>query len=132
MAEDRMPGAALVRQVYERAVAEAGPRLAELTASEGFAEAVELATAAQARLQREIERRSRRFLHFWNLPAGSDVTVLRREIGELERQVRDLTKRLEDADRMRPAPKAAKAAKADGGGAPKRAAPTKRARSAGS
>jgi len=101
MAQDRTPGAALLRQVYERTVSELGPRLSNLTASDGFAEVAELTVATQARLRREIERRSRRFLHFWNLPAGSDVTVLRREIGELERQVRDLTKRLEDADRGR-------------------------------
>ncbi|HEU5085031.1 MAG TPA: hypothetical protein VFU14_16940 [Acidimicrobiales bacterium] len=98
MAQDRTP-AAMLRQAYEQAVRELGPRLSELTASDGFAEVTEMALAAQARLQQEIERRSRRFLHFWNLPAGSDVTVLRREIGELERQVRDLTKRLEDAAR---------------------------------
>lgn len=98
MAQDRTP-AALLRQAYEQTVRGLGPRLSQLTASDGFAEVAEMALAAQARLQQEIERRSRRFLHFWNLPAGSDVTVLRREIGELERQIRDLTKRLEDADR---------------------------------
>lgn len=128
MARDRPWGAPLLRQVYERTVDELGPRLSELTASQGFAEVAEMTVAAQARLRREIERRSRRFLHFWNLPAGSDVTVLRREIGELERQIRDLTKRLEDADRARSSPKPTKAASR---GVSKKASP-KRSGSAGS
>ncbi len=119
MAQDRVPGTSLVRQVYDRVVAELGPRLTEVTASDAFAELSEVTLAAQARLQREIERRSRRFLHFWNLPAGSDVTVLRREIGELERQLRDLTKRLEEATSPPPPKPRAKAPKANtprGGG----------------
>lgn len=86
-----------MQRVYDRAVEELGPRLTELTASQGFTETTELMLAVQVRLRREIERRSRRLLHFWNLPTGSDVAVLRREIGELERQIRELTKRLEDA-----------------------------------
>jgi uncharacterized protein involved in exopolysaccharide biosynthesis len=90
------PGRAAVRAVEELA-GRAGPVLQRLTASDAFAELVEVGTAAQRQLAREIETRSRRLLHFWNLPAGSDIAVLRREIGELERQVRDLTKRLEDA-----------------------------------
>lgn len=111
MARDDVSGTPLLRQVYERAVAELGPRLSQLTASDAFAEATELAQAAQARLQREVARRSRQVLHFWNLPAGTDVTVLRREIGELERQVRDLTKRLEDATAPRASGAANRSAK---------------------
>ncbi|MDY7102312.1 MAG: hypothetical protein S0880_14090 [Actinomycetota bacterium] len=96
MADVPTPGRAAVR-IVEGVAARMGPALQQLTASDAFADAVELGTAAQRQLARQVEARSRRLLHFWNLPAGSDIAVLRREIGELERQVRDLTKRLEDA-----------------------------------
>lgn len=95
MADVPMPGRAAVR-IVEGFAGRFGPVLQQVTASDAFAELVEVGTAAQRQVAREIETRSRRFLHFWNLPAGSDIAVLRREIGELERQVRDLTKRLED------------------------------------
>jgi chromosome segregation ATPase len=84
------------RQLYDRVASEVGPRLTEVTASEEFAEATANAAAMRRRMMRDLEQRSRRWLHMWNLPAGSDINMLRREIGELERQVRDLSKRLED------------------------------------
>jgi len=84
------------RQVYDRVAAEVGPRLTDVTGSEEFAGATANAAAMRRRMMRDLEQRSRRWLHMWNLPAGSDINVLRREIGELERQVRDLSKRLEE------------------------------------
>jgi chromosome segregation ATPase len=84
------------RQVYDRVASEVGPRLTEMSGSDEFAEATANAAAARRRMTRDLEQRSRRWLHMWNLPAGSDINVLRREIGELERQVRDLSKRLEE------------------------------------
>jgi hypothetical protein len=84
------------RQLYDRVASEVGPRLTELTGSDEFADATANAAAMRRRMVRDLEQRSRRWLHMWNLPAGSDINVLRREIGELERQVRDLSKRLEE------------------------------------
>jgi hypothetical protein len=84
------------RQVYDRVASEVGPRLTEMTGSDEFAEATANAAAMRRRMMRDLEQRSRRWLHMLNLPAGTDIHLLRREIGELERQVRDLSKRLEE------------------------------------
>lgn len=84
------------KQLYDQLATQLGPLAKEVTASDQFAQVVTVSEAARRRLREELQRSSRRWLHTFNLPAGSDVTMLRREIGELERQVRDLTKRLED------------------------------------
>lgn len=88
-----------LRDVYDRLAEQLGPQLTELTASDRFAEAVEVADAVRIRAGNELQRSSRRFLHAWNLPAGSDVTVLRQEIGALERTVRTLTRQVEELQR---------------------------------
>jgi hypothetical protein len=111
------------RQLYDRVAAEVGPRLTEMTGSDEFAETTANAAAMRRRMARDLEQRSRRWLHMWNLPAGSDINVLRREIGELERQVRDLSKRLEElaeSATSRPAPAPTKAAPARQAGKPRK------------
>ena len=45
------------------------------------------------RAQREVERRSRRFLHAVNLPTATDVRRLSEQVASLQRQVRDLEDR---------------------------------------
>ena len=56
---------------------------------------------AMAKLQNDMQRRAERTMrqtwHFWNLPTGSDVKRMSEQITSLERRVRDLSKRLEDA-----------------------------------
>lgn len=74
-----------------------GPRLNAVVKSEAFAVAVGLAARAQRTVQERAERNTRRLLHFYNLPAGSDVTRLLAEIGKLQRQVGELTKQLDAA-----------------------------------
>ena len=83
------------RHVYDRMATEVGPRLTQATASDQFAGATSVLIAVRRAALRDLQRNSRRWLHMMNLPAGSDVRVLRKEIGELERQVRDLSRRVE-------------------------------------
>jgi hypothetical protein len=80
--------------VVERAV---GPPIDRLLRSESFAVAVGLAQTVQRDVIRRTERISRRAWHMVNLPAGSDVNRLLTQMGSVERQVRELEKRLEDA-----------------------------------
>lgn len=82
--------------------------------SESFAVAVGVVARVQRVVQQEAGRTTRRFLHQLNLPAGSDVSRILNEIGQLRRQVRELTVELEET----------KAALAE---ASKRARPSKRA-----
>ena len=78
----------------ERQVA---PRLESLVQSEQFAVAVGLAAHVQRSVEGEMARTTRRVLHRLNLPAGTDVSRILNEIGQLRVQVRHLTEELEDA-----------------------------------
>ena len=73
-----------------------GPRVEAVTRRDEFAIAVGLARTVRGELQRRYERQSKRALHLFNLPAGSDIRALRRQIASLERQLRDLGKLVEE------------------------------------
>ncbi len=73
------------------------PRLEQIIGAEQFAVAVGLVTHAQRAAQRSSERATRRILHSWNLPAGSDINRILTELGRLERQVNSLKRELATA-----------------------------------
>ena len=77
----------------EKAVA---PRLEELAQSDQFSDAAAVMARIRAEFQSRTERAMRQNLHFWNLPAGSDIKRLSEQIASLERRVRDLSKRLDE------------------------------------
>ena len=79
----------------ERAV---GPRLEEAVRSGPFLDALGVAARVQARARRDVERRSRRLWHLVNLPAASDVAHLRRQVAQLDRELRRVTAALERVD----------------------------------
>lgn len=85
------------RRAFDTAERTVGPRLEELVQTEQFAEAVGVASRLREELDRRAQRASRRAWHLWNLPAATDVNRILERMGVLERQVRDLSKRLEDA-----------------------------------
>ena len=68
-----------------------------LVQSESFAVAVGLAARVQRAMQDQASRSTRRVLHALNLPAGTDVTRILNELGQLKRQVRDLSAQLDEA-----------------------------------
>lgn len=91
-----MAGKPLWRRAFdgvERRVA--GP-LESGVQSDAFADAVSLLVRSQDRLAREFQRRSGGMLGMVNLPVGSDVKRLSQQVASLERQVRELSKQLED------------------------------------
>ena len=97
----RMAEAAPVwRQQFDAVERQVSPRLEGLVRSEGFAVAVGLAARVQRTVEDQLSRTSKRVLHRLNLPAGSDVTRLLKEIGQLRLQVRALQSQL---DELRPA-----------------------------
>jgi hypothetical protein len=85
------------RQGFDAIEGTVGPRLTALVNSEPFAVAVGLAARTEHVLRVRSERATRRVLHFWNLPAGSDVTRLLNEVGNLQQQVRELARQLDSA-----------------------------------
>lgn len=85
----------LWRQAFDLVEGAVGPPLKTIVNSEQFAIAMGLAAKAQKTAQRRTERTTRRLLHLWNLPAGSDVTRIIAEIGKLQREVRELTRQVD-------------------------------------
>jgi hypothetical protein len=84
-------------RVFDKAEEVVAPRLEEAVRGDTFLDALGLAARARARLSHGVERRSRWVWHLMNLPAGSDVTHLRRQIAELDRELRRVSVALERA-----------------------------------
>jgi hypothetical protein len=100
------------RQVYDAAEREITPRVEAVVHSEPFAVAAGMLTQLQGALREQATRNTRRWLHLFNLPAGTDITRILAEIGQLRQEVRALTR---ERERERARPLVAKRT-ADGGG----------------
>ena len=78
--------------VFERPVSGALDRVIQ---TDAYAHAVSVSWKLALRFRRDFERNSERFLHLWNLPAGTDVDRLLTQVAKVERQVRDLSRELD-------------------------------------
>jgi len=85
------------RQGFDALEKQLSPRLESLVQSEQFAVALGLATRVQRAVEGEMARTTRRVLHRLNLPAGTDVSRILNEIGQLRVQVRELSTELDEA-----------------------------------
>ncbi len=72
---------------WEKAIA---PGLEQITASDGFRDLMATSAKFTAAVTSEFERASRRWLHFWNLPAATDVRKLRQQVASIDREVKGL------------------------------------------
>jgi len=61
--------------------------------SDAFGDALTLGLRLRARVQRSVEKRTRRALHFVNLPAATDVRRLQEQVAALRRELRELEER---------------------------------------
>ena len=91
------------KQLFDAADRTVGTKVNDFARSENFAILAGLVGRAGSDLTGRSERFSRQVLHLFNLPAGSDVNRLLAQIGMLEREVRELRKRIEDLSRSGPA-----------------------------
>jgi hypothetical protein len=73
-----------------------GKPLESLADSRGFVDVVTLAMRAERAAQGAFERRTRSLLHFWNVPAGTDIKRLTLQVAALGSEIRDLAAQLED------------------------------------
>src|SRR5215212_10122094 len=87
------------RRAFDRVERPVGAALEDVARSPRFAQALGLTTRARAGVQHELERQTRRLWHAANLPAGSDVARLRRQLAALDRELRGLRRALEQAER---------------------------------
>jgi hypothetical protein len=90
-----MSDARLWRQAFDSAERAVAPRAESLVRTTGFALGAALARRAQTLARGAARDVTARAWHLLNLPAGSDVTRLRAQIGALDREVRRLGLQLE-------------------------------------
>ena len=100
------PAAPLWRQAFDAAERAVAPRAEDLVRSEYFSLATALVRRAQTVASQSVQGLSARAWHLVNLPAGSDISRLRAQIGSLDREVRRLTIQLEQERRRPPSSRA--------------------------
>jgi hypothetical protein len=83
------------RQAFDTAERAVAPRAESLVRTPGFALGAALVRRAQTLARSSARDVTARAWHLLNLPAGSDVTRLRAQIGALDREVRRLGLQLE-------------------------------------
>jgi hypothetical protein len=94
-------GRPLWRQGFDRAERLVGRRLEGLVSTRSFNDLLVLTFRSQSAAYRVFERQTRAVLHFWNMPTRSDVSKLRRQVGALSGELRELATALEEEQRQR-------------------------------
>ena len=101
------------RQVFDAAERAVAPRAETFVRTPTFAVGAALVRRAQTVVADSARGLTARAWHLVNLPAGSDVSRLRAQIGALDREVRRLSLQLE-AERRRPTASTTEESHADG------------------
>lgn len=78
------------REIYDEWEKAVAPGLQQFTASDGFRDFMAASAKVTSALTAEFERASRRWLHFWNLPAATDVRKLRQQVAAVDRELKGL------------------------------------------
>ena len=89
------PKPPLWRQAFDAVEGRVAKPAEQAVQSDVFADALALAFRGRRRVQREIERQSRRVLHLVNIPTATDVKRVSEQLAALQRQTRALEHRLE-------------------------------------
>jgi hypothetical protein len=110
------PSAPRWRQAYDAVDKAVTPRAEAFVRTPTFAQGAALLQRAQTLARSSARGLTARAWHLLNLPAGSDVSRLRAQIGALDREVRRLTLQLETDRRRtgRPTTTSEEAPRADG------------------
>jgi hypothetical protein len=85
----------LWRQAFDAAEKRVTPHAEQLVRTPAFALAAAIARRTQATARGTARGLTARAWHLVNLPAGSDVSRLRAQVGALDREIRRLTVQLE-------------------------------------
>jgi hypothetical protein len=108
------PSPPLWRQAFDAAERAVTPRAESLVRTPGFNVGVALVRRAQNLAKDSARGLTARAWHLINLPAGSDVSRLRAQIGSLDREVRRLSLQLESEQRRAAGRTPTKESHADG------------------
>jgi hypothetical protein len=116
----------LWRRAYDAADRALTPRAESFVRTPTFAQGAALVQRAQALARGAVRDVTARAWHLVNLPAGTDVSRLRAQIGALDREVRRLTVQLEN-ERHRSTREEQHADRAEPADGPRPRAPRRRA-----
>ena len=78
------------REIYNEWESAVAPGLQQFAASDGFRDFMAASAKVSSAFAAEFERTSRRWLHFWNLPAATDVRKLRQQVAAVDRELKGL------------------------------------------
>lgn len=93
------------RQVYDAVDRELTPKVTEVVRSDAFNIATGQVVRVRKLLGRSVNGVTAKVWNLANLPAGTDVARLRKQVGSLDREVRRLTVALERERRDRDDPR---------------------------
>jgi hypothetical protein len=85
------------RQFFEAWEKAVGPRLEEYVQTDDFAERMTAFQQANRRMTEMNEEASRQFLRSWNLPTASDFEKLTQQVADIDRRLRALSQRVDQA-----------------------------------
>ena len=85
-------------QKFERAI---GEPLEAFVRSDAYFDLMTQANRARARFTRLYERAGEEWLHFFNMPAASDIRRLREQLSRVERQLNQVAKEVADLEEER-------------------------------
>ena len=97
--KSKPPAPPLWRQAFDAAERAVTPKAEELVRSPQFNVGAALVRRAQTVAKESAQGLAARAWHLINLPAGSDISRLRAQIGSLDREVRRLSLQLEAEQR---------------------------------
>jgi outer membrane murein-binding lipoprotein Lpp len=103
----------LWRQAFDAVERRVTPRAEELVRTEAFTVGAALTRRAATLARGSARDLTARAWHLLNLPAGTDVSRLRAQVGSLDREVRRLTLQLEAARRETERPRTPEESDAD-------------------
>ncbi|MEZ5376010.1 MAG: hypothetical protein R2733_05800 [Acidimicrobiales bacterium] len=86
----------LWKRVFDAVERESGPALTKTLANPDVIELITIAAAVRKRAQSDLAEVARRGLHVFNLPAGTDISKVSQQVAGLEREIRQLNRRIEE------------------------------------
>jgi hypothetical protein len=101
--ENKKPAGPRWRQGYDAIERAVEPQISAVFGHDRFGQAVGVGVHVHQRARALASSSTRRLLHAFNLPAGTDVTRILNEIGSLKRQLYELGAQLEH-ENGRPSP----------------------------
>jgi hypothetical protein len=99
MSTERKPGLPWWRPLVNGLDKRITPPANRLVRTNLFADTVAVVTRVEVRLRRRAERQSTWLLHQYNLPAAGDIRKMRAQLAAVEARLRDMSERMEDAER---------------------------------